>query len=113
MTALPAIKPLPLPERNNPRLKPGVSPLPPECRGSGYSFAAAGRDCCHCAEYGEYRDEWLEHPASLVAFHALVDHIHTCPACRAVAARFTPPSEELVERLETGRIWDTTERTER
>ena len=79
MTAIPHLKPM-----------PGVSPakrsgaLPPECRGSGYSFAAAGRDCCHCAEYGEYRDEWLEHPASLVAFHALVDHIHTCPACRAV-----------------------------
>ena len=82
MTALPAIKPLLPPARIR---QPGVSPLPPECRGSGYSFAAAGRDCCHCAEYGEYRDEWLEHPASLVAFHALVNHIHTCPACRAVA----------------------------
>ena len=104
MTALPAIKPLPMPAKAAASLRssagpPGVSPLPPECRGSGYSFAAAGRDCCHCAEYGEYRDEWLEHPASLLAFHALVNHIHTCPACRAVAARFEPPSEELVERL--------------
>ena len=86
MTALPAIKPLRLPSLPAKASGPGVSPLPPECRGSGYSFAAAGRDCCHCAEYGEYRDEWLEHPDSLLAFHALVNHIHTCPACRAVAA---------------------------
>ena len=83
MTALPAIKPLPLPERIR---QPGVSPLPPECRGSGYSFAAAGRDCCHCAEYGDLRDMWLDRPGDLVAFHELVDHLRACPACRAVAA---------------------------
>ena len=76
---------------------PGVSPakrsgaLPPECRGSGYSFAAAGRDCCHCAEYGDLRDAWLDKQdkrdaqGNLYRFHDLTDHIHTCPACRAVA----------------------------
>ena len=76
-----------------------LSLLPIECRGSGYSFAAAGRDCCHCDEYGDLRDEWLEHPASLVAFHELVDHIHTCPVCLATAARFADLSAELRERL--------------
>ena len=112
MTALPAIK------------------LPPECEcsfkaslernyGSGYSFAAAGRDCCHCAEYGDLRDAWLDKQdkrdgqGNLYRFHDLTEHIHTCPACRLVAGAFTPPSDELRERLETGRIWDTTERIER
>jgi|SRR3990172_6965021 len=87
MTAIPHLKPM-----------PGVSPakrsgaLPPECRGSGYSFAAAGRDCCHCAEYGGLRDAWLDKQdkrdgqGNLYRFHDLTDHIHTCPACRAVAA---------------------------
>ena len=93
MTALPAIKPLPLPERIR---QPGVSPLPPECRGSGYSFAAAGRDCCHCAEYGDLRDAWLDRQdkrdgqGNLYRFHDLTDHIQgvsspTCPTCRAAA----------------------------
>src|SRR3990167_10233862 len=109
MTALPAIKPLPMPAKAAASLRssagqPGVSPLPPECRGSGYSFAAAGRDCCHCAEYGDLRDAWLDKQdkrdgqGNLYRFHDLTDHIHTCPACRLVAGAFTPPSDELRER---------------
>jgi hypothetical protein len=97
MTAIPHLKPM-----------PGVSPLPPECRGSGYSFAAAGRDCCHCAEYGDLRDVWLEHPASLIAFHELVEHIHTCPACRAVAASL-PVLSAVKDHASVPRAWLGTE----
>jgi hypothetical protein len=81
MTALPAIKPLRMPERIR---QPGVSPLPVECRDSRYTFA--GRDCCHCADYGDLRDAWLEHPADLEAFHELVEHVHECPVCVSRAA---------------------------
>lgn len=96
MTALPAIKPLRLPSLPAKSAPPGMSPLPPECRGSGYSFAAAGRDCCHCAEYGDLRDAWLDKQdkrdgqGNLYRFHDLTEHIHVCPACRAVAGALPP-----------------------
>ena len=86
MTSLPAIKPLLPPARIR---QPGVSPLPIECRNSKMSFApaVAGRDCCHCADYGDLRDAWLADPADLEAFHELVEHVHECPVCvsRAVS----------------------------
>src|SRR3990167_10764530 len=85
----------------SPRYQPPARDLPPEQMAAAAIWA--NRELAAVRSDLAYRK----------ALKDLRAHIHTCPACRAVAARFTPPSEELVERLETGRIWDTTERTER
>ena len=81
MTALPAIKPLPLPERNVEKpLIPATCWDPAIPTYDGYSLIK-------CDELAGLLSWWMNGGAGHgPAWHEVFDHIHTCPACRAVSA---------------------------